>query len=347
MSTLATLTNHQVRLASRPVGLPTRANWSFTQEPVAEPADGGVTLKTLALSLDPAMRGWMNDVKSYIPPVGINEVMRAIGVARIAASKNPAFAVGDVVMATMGAQEYITLDAAGAKRAGLAKIDARVGSPNQWLNVLGMPGMTGYFGLMDIGQPQAGETVVVSGAAGAVGQTVGQLAKIKGCKVVGIAGGAAKCGWVVKELGFDACIDYKASPSSVRDGLKAHCPDGVDIYFDNVGGDILDHVLAKIRRNARIIICGAISQYNNTTPVQGPKNYLSLLVNRGMMKGMVVFDYTERFPIAIAEMSGYLKEGRMKSKEDVVKGLDTFPETLLKLFNGENFGKLVLQVGDE
>ena len=169
MSTLATLTNHQVRLASRPVGLPTRANWSFTQEPVAEPADGGVTLKTLALSLDPAMRGWMNDVKSYIPPVGINEVMRAIGVARIAASKNPAFAVGDVVMATMGAQEYITLDAAGAKRAGLAKIDARVGSPNQWLNVLGMPGMTGYFGLMDIGQPQAGETVVVSGAAGAVG----------------------------------------------------------------------------------------------------------------------------------------------------------------------------------
>ena len=347
MSTLATLTNHQVRLASRPVGLPTRANWSFTQEPVAEPADGGVTLKTLALSLDPAMRGWMNDVKSYIPPVGINEVMRAIGVARIAASKNPAFAVGDVVMATMGAQEYITLDAAGAKRAGLAKIDARVGSPNQWLNVLGMPGMTGYFGLMDIGQPQAGETVVVSGAAGAVGQTVGQLAKIKGCKVVGIAGGAAKCGWVVKELGFDACIDYKASPSSVRDGLKAHCPDGVDIYFDNVGGDILDHVLAKIRRNARIIICGAISQYNNTTPIQGPKNYLSLLVNRGMMKGMVVFDYTERFPVAIAEMAGYLKDGRMKSKEDVVKGLDTFPETLLKLFNGENFGKLVLQVADE
>jgi NADPH-dependent curcumin reductase len=346
MSTLATLTNHQVRLASRPVGLPTRANWSFTEEPVTEPTDGGVTLKTLALSLDPAMRGWMNDVKSYIPPVGINEVMRAIGVARIAASKNPAFAVGDLVMATMGAQEYITLDAAGAKRAGLAKIDARVGSPNQWLNVLGMPGMTGYFGLMDIGQPKAGETVVVSGAAGAVGQTVGQLAKIKGCKVVGIAGGAAKCDWVVKELGFDACIDYKASASSVREGLKAHCPDGVDIYFDNVGGEILDHVLAKIRRNARIIICGAISQYNNTTPVQGPKNYLSLLVNRGMMKGMVVFDYTERFPIAIAEMAGYLKDGRMKSKEDVVKGLDTFPETLLKLFNGENFGKLVLQVAD-
>ena len=343
---LASLTNHQVRLASRPVGLPTRANWRFTEEPVAEPAEGGVLLKTLALSLDPAMRGWMNEGKSYIPPVGIDEVMRAIGVARVVASKSPGFAVGDLVMATMGAQEYITLDAAGAKRAGLAKIDARVGSPNQWLNVLGMPGMTGYFGLMDIGQPKAGETVVVSGAAGAVGQTVGQLAKIKGCKVVGIAGGAAKCDWVVKELGFDACIDYKASASSVRDGLKTHCPDGVDIYFDNVGGDILDHVLAKIRRNARIIICGAISQYNNTTAIQGPKNYLSLLVNRGMMKGMVVFDYTERFPIAIAEMAGYLKDGRMKSKEDLVTGLDTFPETLLKLFNGENFGKLVLKLAE-
>ena len=214
-----------------------------------------------------------------------------------------------------------------------------------------MPGMTGYFGLMDVGQPQPGETVVVSGAAGAVGQTVGQLAKIKGCRVVGIAGGQHKCAWAVKELGFDACIDYKApAPSGaaswdpVKAGLKEHCPKGVDIYFDNVGGDILDAVLARINRKARIIICGAISQYNNTTPVKGPANYLSLLVNRARMEGIVVFDYTERFPIAVAELSGYLKDGRMKSKEDVVVGLNTFPETLLKLFNGENFGKLVLQV---
>jgi NADPH-dependent curcumin reductase len=212
--------------------------------------------------------------------------------------------------------------------------------------VLGMPGMTGYFGLMDVGQPQAGETVVVSGAAGAVGQTVGQMAKIKGCRVVGIAGGAAKCEWVVKELGFDACIDYKAGPASVKDGLKQHCPNGVDIYFDNVGGEILDTVLTRINRKARIIICGAISQYNNTTPVQGPKNYLSLLVNRARMEGIVVFDYAERYPQAIAEMAGYLKEGKMKSKEDVVVGLNTFPETLLKLFKGENFGKLVLKVSD-
>ena len=344
MTTLAALTNHQIRLASRPVGMPTRANWQSTTEPVAEPAEGGVVLKTLALSLDPAMRGWMNEGKSYIPPVGIGEVMRAGGVGRVIASKNPGFAVGDTVSAGFGVQEYISIPMADIKRSGLAKIDLQVGTLTQWLNVLGMPGMTGYFGLMDVGQPKAGETVVVSGAAGAVGQTVGQLAKIKGCRVVGIAGGSAKCDWVVKELGFDACIDYKAGPGAVRAGLKEHCPKGVDVYFDNVGGEILDDVLARITRGARVIICGAISQYNNTTAVQGPKNYLSLLVNRARMEGIVVFDYADRYHLAIAEMAGYLKDGRMKSKEDVVFGLDTFPETLLKLFNGENFGKLVLQV---
>ena len=338
------LTNHQIRLASRPVGVPTRDNWSATNEPVAEPAEGGVLLKTLALSLDPAMRGWMNEGKSYIPPVGIGEVMRAGGVGKVVASKNPLYAVGDFVSAGFGVQEYLTVAEPDMKRSGLVKIDLHAGSLTQWLNVLGMPGMTGYFGLMDVGQPKAGETVVVSGAAGAVGQTVGQIAKIKGCRVVGIAGGAAKCDWVVNELGFDACIDYKAGPSAVKDGLKAHCPKGVDIYFDNVGGEILDNVLAKINRSARIIICGAISQYNNTTAVQGPKNYLSLLVNRARMEGIVVFDYADRYHLAVAEMAGYLKDGRMKSKEDIVVGINTFPETLLKLFNGENFGKLVLQV---
>ena len=347
MTNLASLTNHQIRLAARPVGLPKRDGWSFTTEPVTEPApnSGGIVVKTLSLSLDPAMRGWMNEGKSYIPPVGIGEVMRAGGVGKVIASANPNFAVGDIVTAGLGAQEYAAFDAAGIKQAGVAKIDLRLGSITQWLNVLGMPGMTGYFGLMDVGQPKAGETVVVSGAAGAVGQTVGQLAKLKGCRVVGIAGGKAKCDWVVSELGFDACIDYKGG--SVRDGLKEHCPNGVDIYFDNVGGEILDHVLAKINRKARIIICGAISQYNNTTAVQGPKNYLSLLVNRARMEGIVVFDYADRYGVAIAEMAGYLKDGKMKSKEDIVVGIETFPETLLKLFNGENFGKLVLQVASE
>lgn len=345
MSTLAALTNHQTRLAARPNGMPKRSDWQFTTEPVAEPAEGGVLVKTLALSLDPAMRGWMNEGKSYIPPVGIGEVMRAGGIGTVIASKNAAFAVGDTVSCTPGVQEYCLIPADQIKRQGLFKIDLRLGTMTQWLNVLGMPGMTAYFGLMDVGQPQPGETVVVSGAAGAVGQTVGQLAKIKGCRVVGIAGGPAKCEWVVKELGFDACVDYKAG--NVKDDLREQCPKGIDVYFDNVGGEILDIVLTRLARKARIIICGAISQYNNTTPVQGPKNYLSLLVHRARMEGIVVFDYAERFPMAVKELAGYLKDGRMKSKEDIVSGIDTFPETLLKLFNGENFGKLVLQVAKD
>ena len=352
LATLTDLVNHQVRLAARPVGLPTAADWQFSTEPVVEPAEGGVLVKVLALSLDPAMRGWMNEGKSYIPPVGIGEVMRAGGVGVVIASKNPAFAVGDHVTCGAGVQEYLAVAADQIRRSGLAKIDLGLGTLTQWLNVLGMPGMTGYFGLMDVGLPKAGQTLVVSGAAGAVGQTVGQVARIKGCRVVGIAGGPAKCEWVVKELGFDACIDYKAAApegvtkwDAVREGLKQHCPAGVDIYFDNVGGDILDAVLARINKKARIVICGAISQYNATTAVQGPKNYLSLLVNRARMEGIVVFDYAERYPLAVAELAGYLKDGRMKSKEDVVSGgVAAFPGTLVKLFSGENFGKLVLEV---
>ena len=343
------LANQQVRLAKRPDTTATREHWSFTTEPVGEPAEGGVLVKVLSLSLDPAMRGWLNDAKSYIPPVQIGEVMRAGGVGRVVASKNPAFNVGDAVYGTLNVQEYALLPQEDIKRSGLVKIDLQLGSIGQWLNVLGMPGMTGYFGLMDIGQPKAGETVVVSGAAGAVGQTVGQLAKLKGCRVIGIAGGEAKCHWVVNELGFDACIDYKAGVGAVRAGLKEHCPKGVDIYFDNVGGEILDQVLAKLARKARVIICGAISQYNNagSMPGAGPRNYLSLLVNRARMEGMVVFDYADRYPVAIAELAGYLKDGRMTSKEDTVTGLETFPESLAKLFSGGNFGKLVLQVATD
>ena len=343
MSSLSTLSNPQIRLAARPVGLPTRGDWSFSTEPVKPPAPGGLLVKTLALSLDPAMRGWMNEGKSYIAPVGIGEVMRAGGIGVVVESNHPGFAKGDLVSASLGVQAYCAIGADEVKRSGLFKIDARLGTPNQWLNVLGMPGMTAYFGLLDVGQAKAGETVVVSGAAGAVGQTVGQLARIKGCRAIGIAGGPAKCEWVVQELGFDACVDYKTA--NPRDALKAACPKGVDVYFDNVGGEILDMVLARINRKARIVICGAISQYNNEGAVQGPKNYLSLLVNRARMEGMVVFDYTERFPQAVAELAGYLREGRMKSREDVVDGLQNFPEALLKLFTGANFGKLILRVG--
>jgi NADPH-dependent curcumin reductase len=348
MSTLAT-TNRRVQLAARPVGLPTAANWTLSEAPLADLAEGELRVRVSAISLDPAMRGWMNEGKSYIAPVGIGEVMRAGGVGVVEASRHPGYAVGDAVSGSTGVQTHWTVAPERDRHSGLAKIDLRLGTPTQWLNVLGMPGMTAYFGLMDVGLPNltkpAGETLVVSGAAGAVGQTVGQLAKLKGLRVVGIAGGTAKCDWVVKELGFDACIDYKAGPSAVRDGLKEHCPQGVDIYFDNVGGDILDTVLARINRRARIVICGAISQYNNTTPVRGPKNYLSLLVNRARMEGMVVFDYADRYHLAVAEMAGYLKDGRMKSREDVAPGgVEAFPATLNKLFSGENFGKLVLSL---
>jgi NADPH-dependent curcumin reductase len=347
MSTLAYLKNQQVRLAKRPIGMPSRDVWNFTEEAVADPGPGGIVVKNLALSIDPAMRGWMNEGKSYIAPVEIGAVMRAGGIGKVIASHNDAFKEGDVVIGGLDVQEYSSFPEKSIKRAGITKVDLRVGSLTQWLNVLGMPGMTGYFGLMDVGQPnltKPGETVVVSGAAGAVGQTVGQLAKIKGCRVVGIAGGKEKCDWVVKELGFDACIDYKNA--SVKDGLKQHCPEGIDVYFDNVGGEILDTVLTRINKKARIVICGAISQYNNTTAVNGPKNYLSLLVNRARMEGIVVFDYADRYHLAVAEMAGYLKSGKMKSKEDVVVGLDKFPEALLMLFEGKNFGKLVLQVSE-
>ena len=338
------LSNRQYRLAARPVGLPKASDWKFTAEPVTEPADGQVLVKVLQLSLDPAMRGWMNEGRSYIPPVGIGEVMRAGGVGKVTASKNSKFAVGDHVGGGFGIQEYCLVDSKDLQRVGLHKIDLRLGTPSQWLNALGMPGMTGYFGLLEVGKPKAGDTVVVSGAAGAVGQTVGQVAKIKGCRTIGIAGGKAKCDFVVKDLHFDACIDYKGG--SVRDGLKEYCPKGVDVYFDNVGGEILDTVLTRINRGARIVICGAISQYNNTTPVKGPSNYLSLLVNRASMQGMVVFDYAERYGVAIKDIARWMKEGKFVSREDVVEGIETFPATLNKLFSGENFGKLVLKVAD-
>ena len=335
--------NDQFRLAARPSGLPKATDWQQTSEPVRDIVDGDIVVKTLYLSLDPAMRGWMNEGKSYIRPVGIGEVMRAGGVGVVVASQSPKFAVGDVVSGGIGVQRY-WVGAAADKTAGFFKIDPRVAPLTTWLNTLGMPGMTGYFGLLEVGQPKAGETVVVSGAAGAVGQTVGQVAKHLGCRVVGIAGGKDKCDFVVDQLGFDACIDYKGG--DVRDGLKQHCPNGVDVYFDNVGGEILDTVLTRINMKARIIICGAISQYNNTTPVKGPANYLSLLVNRARMEGIVVFDYAPRYPEGVAALAKWIADGSFKSREDVVEGLANFPAALLMLFEGKNFGKLVLKVAD-
>jgi NADPH-dependent curcumin reductase CurA len=338
-----TLLNQQFRLAARPVGLPKPTDWQMTSETVRDIGDGEIVVKALYLSLDPAMRGWMNEGKSYIKPVGIGDVMRAGGVGVVVASKSPKFAVGDYVSGSVGVQRY-WVGAADDKYGAFFKIDPTMAPLPTWLNTLGMPGMTGYFGLLEVGQPKAGETVVVSGAAGAVGQTVGQVAKQLGCRVVGIAGGKDKCDFVVKELGFDACIDYK--DGDVRAGLKEYCPNGVDVYFDNVGGEILDTVLTRINMRARIVICGAISQYNNTAPVKGPSNYLSLLVNRARMEGIVVFDYADRYHLGVAAIGKWLKEGNFKSREDVVEGLENFPDALLMLFTGKNFGKLVLKVAD-
>ncbi|HEY0134974.1 MAG TPA: NADP-dependent oxidoreductase, partial [Nannocystis sp.] len=291
------------------------------------------------------MRGWMNEGKSYIAPVAIGEVMRAGGVGVVTESRHPGFAAGDHVAGIFGIQEHCLVDLREGSRASLQKIDLRAATLSQWLNPLGIPGLTAYFGLLDVGQAKAGETVVVSGAAGAVGQTVGQVAKIHGCRVVGIAGGAAKCEFVVSELGFDACIDYKAG--DVAGGLKQHCPGGVDVYFDNVGGPILDTVLTRINRRARIVVCGAVSQYNNTTPIKGPSNYLMLLIQRARMEGMVVFDYADRYPEAITAIAGYMQRGQLRSREDIVDGIERFPEALNRLFSGENFGKLVLRVAGE
>jgi len=330
--------NNQVRLAARPSGLPQASDWSMVAEPLPTPGEGQLLVEISHISLDPAMRGWMNAGASYIDPVEIGDVMRAGAVGRVVACEHPGFAVGDYVYSAFGVQEYALSDGNG-----VVKVDPSLAPLACYLGTLGMTGMTAYFGLFDTGKMKEGDTVVVSGAAGAVGNAVGQMAKIKGAgRVIGIAGGEEKCRWLVDELGFDAAIDYKSE--DVRLALREAAPKGVDVYFDNVGGEILDAVLTRLARGARIVICGAVSQYN-ATEVRGPSNYLALLVARASMTGMVVFDYAPRFGQAAAEIAGWMQEGRLISREHIVEGgVSAFPETLLKLFTGENVGKLVLQV---
>lgn len=330
-------TNRQFLLAKRPVGAATRDTFTFQQVPVVQPKDGQILVKNEYLSLDPAMRGWMNEGKSYIPQVALGDVMRALGVGKVIASAHPGFAVGDYVNGALGMQDYFT----GEPR-GFYKVDPKLVPLPVYLSALGMTGMTAYFALLDVGAPKTGDTVVISGAAGAVGSIAGQIAKLKGCRVVGIAGGQEKCKRLVEEFGFDGVIDYKNE--DMLAGLKRECPKGVDVFFDNVGGDILDAVLSRLNFKARVIICGAISQYNNKEAVKGPANYLSLLVNRARMEGFVVMDYADRYAAAGQEMAGWLLKGQLKSKEHIVEGLESFPESLAKLFSGENHGKLVLKV---
>jgi NADPH-dependent curcumin reductase CurA len=330
--------NRQVRLAARPKGLLERSNFEFTSEPIPAPGDGEFVVEVSHISLDPAMRGWMNAGASYIDPVEIGDVMRAGAIGRVSASQHPGFAVGDHVSGIFGAQEYALSDGRGA-----FKVDPAFAPLETYLGTLGITGLTAYFGLLDVGKVQAGETVVVSGAAGAVGSVAGQIAKIKGARAIGIAGGPEKCSWLVDELGFDAAIDYKND--DVRAALRKHAPERIDVYFDNVGGEILDDVLTHLARGARVAICGAISQYNAAERMRGPSNYMALLVFRASMTGFVVFDYADRYRDAVAELAGWITEGRLISREEVVDGsVDDFPETLLRLFAGENTGKLVLRL---
>ena len=331
--------NRQVKLAARPVGNPKREDFTLETVAVAPLAQGEVLVKVSHLSLDPAMRGWMNAGRSYIAPVELGEVMRAGGAGEVIESKHAGFRSGDKVTGFTGVQEY-----AAVKGEQLHKIDTSRVPLESYLGGLGMTGMTAYFGLLDVCAMKEGDTVVVSGAAGAVGSIVGQIAKIKGGRAIGIAGGADKCAFVVNELGFDACVDYKSENVAKR--LRELAPNRINVYFDNVGGEILDICLAQIALHGRIGICGAISQYNSTTGVRGPANYLSLLVNRARMEGFVVFDYAKRYGEAVAAMAGWMAEGRLKVKEHVVEaGVDQFVETLNKLFAGENTGKMVMKIG--
>lgn len=334
-----TMVNRQVRLAARPVGDPKPADWSYTDGPVEDPAEGEFVVEVEFVSLDPAMRGWMDDRPSYLPPVGLGEVMRSAGAGRVIASRHPDFAEGDAVTGSFGVQRYAHSDGQGVVRVDLSRAPLKT-----HLGALGMTGMTAYFGLLDVGRAGSGDVVVVSGAAGAVGSVAGQIARIKGCHVIGIAGGERKCRWIVDELGFDAAIDYKRG--DVASALRKEA--GVDVFFDNVGGEVLDAVLQRLSQRARVVLCGGISQYNQAGPSHGPSNYLSLVVRRARMEGFIVFDYAARYGEAASEMAGWILDGRLRTREQIVSGgLKAFPEALGMLFRGENTGKLLLEIGDD
>ncbi len=330
--------NKQLLFVKRPTGKADASTWELVTRPVPEVQEGEVLVRQHYVSLDPAMRGWMNEGKSYIEPMALGSVMRAGSVGEVVEAKNhPRLRKGDFVVGSGGVQQYVATDGKGYH-----KVDPRLAPLPTYLGALGMPGMTAYFGILDVGKVREGDVVLVSGAAGAVGSVAGQVAKIKGCRVIGIAGGPEKCRYLVEELGFDGAIDYKNEEVGRR--LKEECPKGVDVYFDNVGGEILDLALSRLRLHARVVICGAISQYNNKTAIRGPRNYLSLLVNRATMQGMVVFDWAPRYGEAAQALGGWLATGQLKTREAVYEGIENFAETFDRLFTGEKQGKLVLKV---
>lgn len=334
-----TLTNTVCRLAARPVGLPKVSDWQINDEPAAAPVEGEFLVQVEYLSVDPAMRTWMNAGRSYVPAVEIGEVMRAGAIGRVIESRHPDFAEGDEVFGTFGVQRYAVSDGRD-----VTPVDTTLAPAPVHLGALGISGLTAYFGLLDVGRPQPGQTVVVSGAAGSVGSIAGQIARIKGCRAVGIAGGEDKCRWLVEELGFDAAIDYKAG--DLRRQLKTHAPDGIDVFFDNVGGATLEAALSRLARGARVVICGAISQYNASEELRGPANYMQLLVARASMTGFVIFDYADRYREGVVQLADWLRTGELRSREQIIEGgVGDFPEVLLKLFRGDNTGKLILALG--
>jgi NADPH-dependent curcumin reductase CurA len=333
-------TNRKILLASRPKGMPTKENFKFIESEIPSIVDGELLIRSLYVSVDPYMRGRMNDAKSYVPPYPLEEVITGGVVGQVVESKNPNFTVGDFVSGELGWQEYNVSD---GKR--LAKLDPKQAPITTALGVVGMPGLTAYFGLLDIGNPQPGETVVVSGAAGAVGSVAGQIAKMKGCRVVGIAGGEEKVRFLKEELGFDEAIDYKAT-DQIRKSLKEACPNGVDVYFDNVGGTITDAVMTLINYRARIAICGQIALYNLDKPDVGPRYFTPLLINSALAKGFIVSDYRDRFKEGFNQLAQWVREGKLKYRETIVEGFDQIPDAFLGLFRGENIGKQLVKVAE-
>jgi NADPH-dependent curcumin reductase CurA len=331
--------NRRLVLAERPSGMVDEHTIRTEQEDVPTAGEGEALARVRYLSIDPTIRTWMDDAPGYLPPIGIGEVIRSGGIAEVIESNTPRYTPGEMLFGMTGWQDYVIADE-GAR--ALQSLPAGV-SPTAALGVLGITGMTAYFGLLDVGRVKEGDTVVVSGAAGATGSTVGQIACIKGAgKVIGIAGGPEKCAWIVRELGFDAAIDYKSQDVAAR--LREEAPNGVDLYFDNVGGEILDACLSQLAMRGRVVLCGAIANYNAEGRTTGPANYLSLLIRRGRMEGFIILDYLDRFPQGQAEMAGWLASGRIKSAEHVVDGLEHAPDALNLLFTGGNTGKVIVRL---
>ena len=333
--------NRQWVLKRRPVGMVKPDDFELRSAPAREPGDGELLIRTLWLSFDPTQRGWLEDRPSYLPPVQIGEVMRASTVGQVVRSRHPEFQTGDLVFGLGGWQEYLTC--AGSGFPGLRKVPA--GVPPSWmLGVLGITGVTAYFGLLDLGRPKAGETVLVSGAAGATGSIAGQIARIQGCRVVGIAGGPEKCRWVTEQARFDGCVDYKRDDVGRR--IAELCPKGVGVYFDNVGGPILEAALDHIAERARIVLCGGIASYNDVEPRPGPRNLMNLVIRRARMEGFIVIDYLARMEEAVQALLGWVRAGEIVHEEDVQQGFENIPATLNRLFTGQNLGKQLLQLGD-